>query len=199
MADRYLPEILERDPTGPYLLAGTCMGGMVAYELAQRLVRMGRSVGLLALIDSPAAPFSGRRAVWHEMLLDPLRDTLRILRWSVLRCHGYPIAASQLSAYRRFVAAMTELANRRYHPSPYPGEITLLLTKDTQYRVKDRRQLMSQYARETRICTISGTRTGLFLRPQVDALARQLQDALESADRAAERELAAANRNSVLA
>jgi amino acid adenylation domain-containing protein len=180
MADRYLPEILERDPTGPYLLGGTCMGGMVAFELAQRLVRMGRHVSLLALIDSPAAPYTGRRARWHELALDPLRDTLRIIRWRILRLRGLKVR--QLHAYRRFVAAMTELANRHYHPQFYPGTLTLLLTTDTQYRFEDRRKVMNQYARETRICSIAGTRTGLFMHPQVNELARQLQACLDAAD-----------------
>ncbi len=180
MADRYLPEILERDPTGPYLLGGTCMGGMVAFELAQRLVRLGRRVSLLALIDSPAAPYTGRRAIWHEQYLDLPRDLLRIIRWRVLRLRGLKVR--QLHAYRRFVAAMTELANRRYHPAPYPGTITLMLTADTKYRVADRRKVMSQYARETRLCTIPGTRTGLFMRPQVNELARQLQACLDADD-----------------
>jgi amino acid adenylation domain-containing protein len=181
IADRYLPEILACDPTGPYLLAGTCMGGMVAFELAQRLVRLGRRVSLLALIDSPTAPYTGRRAIWHEVFLDPLRDALRIVRWSILRQRGLKVR--QLHAYRRFVAAMTERANRRYHPSIYPGVVTLLLTADTKYRVADRRKLISGYARETRVCMIPGTRTGLFMRPQVDELARQLQICLEAADR----------------
>ena len=56
------------------------MGGMVAFELAQRLVRMGRKVALLALIDSPTAPYSGNRPILHEIIMDQLRDTLRILR-----------------------------------------------------------------------------------------------------------------------
>ena len=180
MADRYLPEILEADPTGPYLLGGTCMGGMVAFELAQRLVRMGREVALLALMDSPAAPYTGRRARSHELFLDPLRDALRIIRWRILRLRGLKVR--QLHAYRRFVAAMTELANRRYHPQFYPGTLTLLLTADTKYRVVDRRKAMSQFARETRMCTVPGTRTGLFMHPQVNELARQLQGCLDAAD-----------------
>jgi surfactin synthase thioesterase subunit len=190
MADRYLPEILERDPTGPYLLGGTCMGGMVAFELAQRLVRMGRRVALLALIDSPAAPSTGRRTLWHEQFLDPLRDTLRIIRWRMLHWRG--INVRQLPAYRKFVSAMTEYANRHYSPAPYPGTITLMLTADTKYRVADRRKLMSQYAQETRICTIRGIRSGLFMRPQVDELARLFQACLDAAEAEADPALVAA-------
>jgi amino acid adenylation domain-containing protein len=182
MAERYLPEILEKDPTGPYLLAGTCMGGMVAFELAQRLVRMGRKVNLLALIDSPTAPYSGNRPIWHEIIMDQIRDALRILRWGILRACGVKISVQQLPAYRHFVAEMTGRATRRYRPQSYPGTVTLMLTADTKYRLEDRRPLISRFARETRTFTIPGTRTRLFMRPQVDELARQLQACLEAAD-----------------
>jgi hypothetical protein len=101
------------------------------------------------------------------------------------------VGVPQLPAYRKFVAAMTEFANRRYHPAPYPGTLTLMLTADTKYRIADRRKVMAQFARETRICMIPGTRTGLFLRPQVDELARQLQACLDSADAAATAQTAA--------
>jgi len=60
---------------------------------------------------------------------------------------------------------MTEYANRHYHPSNYPGEVTLMLTEDTQYQAKDRRRLISRYARETRTCTIPGNPHGPFHAP----------------------------------
>ena len=47
-------------PSGPYLLAGWSMGGVVAYEMAQRLTAEGAEVGLVVALDSmvlgPAAP-----------------------------------------------------------------------------------------------------------------------------------------------
>lgn len=182
MAERYLPEILAKDPTGPYLLAGTCMGGMVAFELAQRLVRMGKQVGLLALIDAPTAPYSGNRPIWHEIVMDRLRDTLRIVRWGALRACGLKINVQRLPAYRHFVAEMTGYATRRYHPQPYPGTVTLILTADTKYVLEDRRPLIGRYAKETRTFIISGTRSRLFMRPQVDELVMCLQRCLEEAD-----------------
>jgi acyl carrier protein/pimeloyl-ACP methyl ester carboxylesterase len=182
MAARYLPEILAQDPEGPYLLAGTCMGGIVAFELAQRLVLMGRTVNLVALIDSPTPPYSGRRSRWHEAMLDPLRDAFRMLRWGAVRASGWPVKVGQVPAYRRFVAGMTGRANRRYHPAYYPGTITLILTTDTKFAAGDRRRLMARYARETRMVTVPGNRTGLFVRPAVDELAREFQACLDFAE-----------------
>jgi amino acid adenylation domain-containing protein len=52
MAECYLREILELQPEGPYYLGGFCMGGQVAVEIAQRLVRAGQKVNLLFVIDA---------------------------------------------------------------------------------------------------------------------------------------------------
>ena len=52
MADSYLREIRELQPEGPYYLGGFCMGGQVAVEIAQRLVRDGQQVNLLFVIDT---------------------------------------------------------------------------------------------------------------------------------------------------
>jgi thioesterase domain-containing protein len=52
MAAAYLSEVREVQAKGPYLLSGYCGGGVVAYEMAQQLLRVGEQVALLALIDS---------------------------------------------------------------------------------------------------------------------------------------------------
>src|ERR1700730_17820803 len=52
MAENYLREIRELQPEGPYYLGGFCMGGQIAFEMAQRLVRDGQQVNLLFVIDA---------------------------------------------------------------------------------------------------------------------------------------------------
>ena len=52
MAESYLREIRELQPEGPYYLGGFCMGGQVAFEMAQQLVRDGEQVNLLFVIDT---------------------------------------------------------------------------------------------------------------------------------------------------
>ena len=52
MAESYLREIRQLQPEGPYYLGGFCMGGQVAVEIAQRLVRDGQQVNLLFVIDT---------------------------------------------------------------------------------------------------------------------------------------------------
>ena len=52
MAERYLEAVRAVQPAGPYLLGGSSMGGMVAFEMAQRLSAAGEEVELLALLDT---------------------------------------------------------------------------------------------------------------------------------------------------
>jgi len=51
-ADR-LPEILHAQPHGPYLLAGHCVGGIVALETARLLAAADRRVDAVVMIDPP--------------------------------------------------------------------------------------------------------------------------------------------------
>jgi pimeloyl-ACP methyl ester carboxylesterase len=51
-ADR-LPAILAAQPTGPYRLAGHCVGGIVALETARLLIRLNHRVETVVMIDSP--------------------------------------------------------------------------------------------------------------------------------------------------
>lgn len=51
VARRYVDEIRRVQPHGPYLLGGYCLGGTIALEMAQQLIKSGETVGLVALIE----------------------------------------------------------------------------------------------------------------------------------------------------
>ena len=59
MAAHYVKELRAFAPDGPYLLAGYCFSGVLAYEVAHQLTEEGRAPALLALIDAP--PFGHKR------------------------------------------------------------------------------------------------------------------------------------------
>jgi len=63
MATSCLHEIFAIQPKGPYLLGGYCFGGMIAFEIAQRLKRLDEDVLLLFMLEPvtrrlPTAPSS---------------------------------------------------------------------------------------------------------------------------------------------
>lgn len=52
MASRYLHEIIARQPTGAYWLAGGSFGGLLAMEVARQLNEQGRQVALVLMFDT---------------------------------------------------------------------------------------------------------------------------------------------------
>jgi amino acid adenylation domain-containing protein len=61
IAEHYLQEIRSVQAEGPYLLAGYSFGGVIAFEIAQKLLKENQEVALLALIDTLALK---RRRDW---------------------------------------------------------------------------------------------------------------------------------------
>jgi acyl transferase domain-containing protein len=72
LATAYLREIRSVQPEGPYYLGGWCLGGMVAYEMAQQLSEAGEEPALLVMIQTrhieyceyPAGTSALRRVSW---------------------------------------------------------------------------------------------------------------------------------------
>ncbi len=64
MAEHYLEELLSVQRSGPFHLSGFCMGGLVAYEMAQRLLARREEVRLVVLIDT-YNPIEAARAVFR--------------------------------------------------------------------------------------------------------------------------------------
>ena len=58
MAAHYIACIKTIQPTGPYYLGGHSLGGKIAYDMARQLHDTGDEVGLLALFDSAAPPYT---------------------------------------------------------------------------------------------------------------------------------------------
>jgi len=59
-ASRYIDELRQVQPTGPYLLGGYSFGGFVAFEMARQLSAQGESVPLLALLDTYSPTFASK-------------------------------------------------------------------------------------------------------------------------------------------
>ncbi|HEU6440717.1 MAG TPA: AMP-binding protein [Microvirga sp.] len=55
MALDRLQLILAGQPTGPYRIIGSCKGALIAFEVAHRLSRSGRTVEFVGLVDVPTA------------------------------------------------------------------------------------------------------------------------------------------------
>ncbi|WP_316736908.1 non-ribosomal peptide synthetase [Pedobacter aquatilis] len=54
IAKRYVKEILEVYPNGPYAIAGYSLGGFIAFEIAKELKSLGKEIKLLGVMDTYA-------------------------------------------------------------------------------------------------------------------------------------------------
>ena len=82
MAAHYVDEIRTVAPHGPYVLAGYCFGGLIAYEMAVRLTRAGERVSWVVMLNG-AAPRYGGRVVANAPHAAPRRGPLQRLRYAL--------------------------------------------------------------------------------------------------------------------
>jgi thioesterase domain-containing protein len=176
-------------PTGPVNLLGWSYGGLVAFELAQQLVREGREVGQLALLDAPA-PAAPRldRAVASVA-------TVLAAAWPYLRAYGrlrrlaaraiarataadHPTVQLDAPALRPMLDLFMASAGaaRRYRARPYPGALTLLRTGDPAAWGHDRTLgWLTLASAGVEVVPIPGGHMTLLRRPHVDTLAAELR------------------------
>jgi thioesterase domain-containing protein len=74
MAGRYIDVMRSRQPKGPYRIGGYCFGGVVAFEMARQLERIGEKVSVLAVFEGSMVeqkipvPLSQRlKAIWQSL------------------------------------------------------------------------------------------------------------------------------------
>jgi thioesterase domain-containing protein len=156
MAAHYVKEIRALQREGPYHLGGYCMGGTVAYEVAQRLQEDGQDVSLLALLDTYnydsltqhrslgwRLSYWRQNAVFHWMNIAQLHGRDRVSYFGekflaatnqgAARLH---VKLSNMSRImhrqngerfvQRFLEDINDRAGYEYKPRPYAGKLTLI-------------------------------------------------------------------------
>src|SRR5207247_6318504 len=84
----FLREFRQVQADGPYYLVGACMGGVVAYEMAQQLCAAGQKIGLLALLETwPPRP-GPRLRVHTPAVLGFVAGRLRLYVETLVRLRG---------------------------------------------------------------------------------------------------------------
>jgi amino acid adenylation domain-containing protein len=142
MAAEHLEEIRKVQPRGPYYLSGSCVGGVVAYELAQQLRAAGEEIPVLVLIDSN---YPTRPRMIRNQVINLWRDTLPP---GVVRPDGLRGVAARAQDRARVLFSPTEeqrigirrsmIGNRylrrilRYRPEPYPGKLIFLACEERE-------------------------------------------------------------------
>jgi thioesterase domain-containing protein len=148
IAAYFASQICAFQPQGPYIIAGYCAGGTIAFELTQQLLRSGAAVRFLALFGSPYPTYFRFPTQLWQRLADQVERTGKLARelagrsWEARREHlaeklrqrrarrdaDKAAAADPLLAVRAKVEQATLSAVRRYGPAGHlAGRILLFL------------------------------------------------------------------------
>ena len=120
LAQQHCREIRMVQPAGPYHLCGYCLGGALAFEIAQQLTDQGEEVAYLALIEPAYSNVGGEaktRRQWLSELLRELGPSTALLKYLTVRLFR--------SAYRRCSEPAKRIAGKIYERlgSPPPLEV----------------------------------------------------------------------------
>jgi non-ribosomal peptide synthase protein (TIGR01720 family) len=141
MAGRFIHEIRRIQPEGPYLLTGTCFGGLVAVEVARQLQAEGQPIAFLGLLDTPFPnPTLSSKIQWHLkslMALQP-RERLDYILDRIKRRTAKIVGPFYFKRQRVLPAPLREhmvragvaQAANTYIPQRYQGRITLFRAED---------------------------------------------------------------------
>jgi amino acid adenylation domain-containing protein len=151
MATDYLATIRAAFPHGPYHLAGYSSGGLIGFEMAQRLCAHGTPPASLTLLDSQTNARNWPLAVWIGLLRRRARDHLAMLHalparekwhyamgglagltkrifWRLGLKHMQTVPqAKDLPPVLRAVHDATYAAAAAYMPAYYAGRIFLIV------------------------------------------------------------------------
>jgi thioesterase domain-containing protein/acyl carrier protein len=193
MATDYLSEVRKVQPSGPYYLAGACLGGVVAFEMAQQLRAKKEPVPLLLLLDSffpeermdvfnPSAKFYWLRRMDRklgEMLLSwETGANQHSIRFRKMLGHFTSVRrrAAMLSAVDE--ANLKSVA--KYVPRPYSGRIVMFLASMAAHRAcYDARLGWADVAvNGLEVQLIPGNHTNMMESSNLPALAAKLKTCL---------------------
>ena len=203
IAAEFVQEIRALRPNGPYHLLGACMGGVVAYEMAQQLRAAGHEVGLLALLETwPPVTSTDRTLQLNakaRALLHLVGGRLGLYVRGFFRLRGRERLRSVRSRLRRFGQSLVKgdvfrghrsefnllvvtksnlLALQQYTARVYPGSAVLFRAEGRTVAATDDRRLLWRklVAGGLHVFTVPGDDSGLMLaQPHVRILAQQLK------------------------
>ena len=186
MASLYLKHLRAAQPAGPYFLGGYSFGGLVALEMARRLLGERDEIRVLTLVDTylpvPKAGWSLLEkffALSTEQELAYLRKRVTRYRRGIKR----RIDALSLPPAIKAVREACAVAELRHKPQVYAGRIILLRASEKALRgLDDVQGGWSEYAAGgIEVHEIDGDHGNILNEPQVKQLALQLRARLEEA------------------
>ena len=135
-AAQHVEDIRAVQPEGPYYLAGNAFRGVVAIEIARRLIIQGHEVGLVALFDtylpglygSDYSFYTHSPINYHWKQRMRLRNLIRQAIYKVYQGIGRPVPGPLQDEW--WVQGHATIYGVGYNKQIYDGDVTLFRAKD---------------------------------------------------------------------
>ena len=204
LADQYLAEIQRVQPQGPYQLCGLSFGGLLAYEIARKLLEKGELVGLIALFDTgnwayyrnlpPERQIQFRQTYWVDRLMKYGRNLLHG-RFDDFAADARQFVASRWNAllwkisrkvcrvfnlpvpkFARSSLVVFSSIGQKYEPKTYPGTLLLFRAEGRTAEYGDDLTLgWTDIARDGVVVhQVPGSHLSIMRKPHVDQLIERL-------------------------
>ena len=139
IARAFVDDLRKIQPVGPYYLCGLCIGGIVAFEMAQQLVSQGYKVAFLGVLDSNFPPRLKKPLIYYYLItrqyIAKIRGSEFLLplpeREGVSRNY---VENKSLKLRIQRIFTTHHIARMGYTSSPYPGVITRFSTDSPHAR-----------------------------------------------------------------
>jgi amino acid adenylation domain-containing protein len=206
MATCYINSLIKINPKGPYAIAGFSFGGIVAFEMARQLKAQGKTVSVIALLDTYADSSYYYDSYVQKKLMrfyDRTRKWLDFLKemftsWTSIKFHFNSKKEYLIKKYFGFRDSMTDEERKaleqfieancnveklvdRYHLIPQNLEVDLFRAKDNDDYKLDSTFLGWKKAaiKGVNIHNITGNHLNIIAPPNDKVLVKMLQNILD--------------------
>jgi thioesterase domain-containing protein len=196
ICEAYLAELRAYHPGGPYLLAGYSNGGLIAYELAQRLEAADEAVGAVVLLDTIHPSHADSRIPLRthlselrrrgpvyvvERVLERRQRAARHASDAMLdRYVDVPGVPAPWEVRERRLFAHNKALLSRYRPARYEGRVVMMsATDDWKYQHLPADRGWSVVVPHIEVVRTSGDHVTLLEGPNAAVLADGLRPVIE--------------------
>ncbi|MEM8856919.1 MAG: thioesterase domain-containing protein, partial [Chloroflexota bacterium] len=198
IASNYLTELKEVQPRGPYYLGGYSTGGVIAFEMAQQLLKTGEQVALLGLVDSVNPLQSQKQSSFRDRFENLATAPASYLNGTLFkRLTGRNNATQKNDDFENNINHQTVISPNfrsvifenylnelveNYQITPFPGSILLITSTESgtmgQIAAVDRG--WKGYSLSLKIHEIQGDRSALITDPNAKKVVTALLGHIDS-------------------
>ena len=186
LAEKFIEDIKNIQPKGPYYLITYCADSYLTFEVAQQLQAQGEKIALLAFIDAlwlnVKLNYSRHCYNWREFgfiyFLEKGKNNLQYFGKKIInKLKERQKEEEVLISYLEDVKLLKIYQEKRdnYQPQEYPGKITLFICRELFSFYSDERSKLPKLANQgVEVHKIPGYHHTVFKEPYIQILVEKL-------------------------